>query len=91
MVKTNTSKLNASDKTTNNQIISLGEFWVDSDGEVFIDLTDPIPGLQNATRYRQIEALRRKLQTQNEQHTPPNTPLKHSNRTREAQWKGKGY
>ena len=70
--------------------IVLGEFLVDSDGEVFIDPTDPIPGLQNAIRYRQIEALRRKLQTL-EQHTPPNTPLTHSNRPRQARCKGKGY
>ena len=91
MVKTKPSKPNTTDNTTNNKTIILGTFIVDSDGEVFIDPTDPLPGLQNAMRYQQIQALRKKLHKQHEQHTPPLTPITHSNRPRQAHSKSKGY
>ena len=72
-------------------ILFLGEFWVDSDGEVFTDSTDPLAGLQNAVKLQQIQELQRKLQKQIDQQEPQNTPIQHSNRPRQARGKGKGY
>jgi hypothetical protein len=73
------------------ETIVLGEFWVDSDGEVFIDPTGPMPGLQNAVKLQKIKELQQKLQQANDQQSPPITPHLQSNRTREAQGKSKGY
>jgi hypothetical protein len=72
MARTNKSKLNTSDKTTNNKnIIILGEFLVDSDGEVYIDPANPIQGLRNASRLQMIRDIQRKLR----KHPLPKTHL----------------
>jgi hypothetical protein len=73
------------------KIIVLGEFWIDSEGEVFIDPTDPIPGLQNASSSKKIQELQGKLQKAKDQKAPPISPLHHRNRPRQAQYKSKGY
>jgi hypothetical protein len=75
----------------NDKTIVLGEFWVDSDGEIFTDIDDPLEAMENMYRFQQIQDLQRKLQKQNDQHTPPITPIKHSNRPRQAHSKSKGY
>lgn len=62
MAKTNTSKCNTSDETINHGYTVLGEFWIDSDGEVFIDPADPIPGLQDAVKLKRIQQFEKKLQ-----------------------------
>ena len=74
------------------ETIILGEFWVDSDGELFIDPTeDPLDASEQEYRFQKIQELQRKLQRTTDQHVPPITPLQDSNRPRQARGKGKGY
>ena len=75
---------------SSNKIV-LGEFWVDSDGEIFTDIDDPLQAMENMYRFQQIQNLQCKLQKQNDQHAPPITPIKHSNRPKQAHCKSKGY
>jgi hypothetical protein len=74
-----------------NDKIVLGEFWIDSDGEIFIDPDDLLKGLEDMYRFQKIQELQRKLQKTKDQQAPPINPLLHGYRTREAQSKGKGY
>ena len=76
----------ADDKT-----IVLGEFWVDADGEIFVDIDAPLQAVEEMYRYQKIQELQRKLQRTTGQHVPPITPLQDSNRPRQAHGKGKGY
>ena len=73
------------------ETIVLGEFWVDADGEVFVDRTDPLEAMETMYRYQKIQELHRKLEKQNNQQVPPITLLTHGNRPRQARGKGKGY
>ena len=53
--------------------IVLGEFWVDSDGEIFVDINDPLQAMEDMYRYEQIKKLQKKLQEQNDLKPPPDT------------------
>jgi len=44
------------------KVITLGEFWVDSDGEIFIDIDNPLEILEVANRFQKIKELQKKLQ-----------------------------
>ena len=75
---------------SSNKIV-LGEFWVDSDGEIFIDIDDPLKAMEDMYRFQKIQELQRKLQKKKDHQVPPINPLLHANRPRQAQCKGKGY
>src|SRR6266545_4981307 len=45
-------------RDTNNKIV-LGEFWIDSDGDIFIDPGDPLKGLEDTYRLQKIQELQR--------------------------------
>jgi hypothetical protein len=64
--------------------IVLGEFWVDSDGEIFVDIDDPLKAIEDLYRFQKIQALQRTLQQANDQQAPPLTPLNQSHRPRQA-------
>jgi hypothetical protein len=60
----------------NDNYIDLGEFWVDSDGEVFIDIDDPLKGMKDIIRFKKIKELQRKMQkNKNDEgfQSPPDT------------------
>ncbi len=69
-----------------NEIV-LGEFWVDLDREVFIDIDDPIKSLQDLSHFQTIKKLQKKGSLQ----SPPINPFPFRNRPRQAQRKSKGY
>ena len=76
---------------SSDETIILGEFWVDSDGEIFIDIDDPLQAMEDMYRFQKIQELHRKVQKVKDQYAPPITPLHQSNRPRQARGKGKGY
>ena len=60
MAKTNISNHILTGKSKNKDCTVLGEFWIDSDGEVFVDPTDPVPGLRAASKLTNIQQLQKK-------------------------------
>ena len=77
--------------SSSDETIVLGEFWLDSDGEIWIDPDDPLQGLEDACKFQKIQELKRKLQKAKDQQSSPITPLQYRNRPRQAQCKSKGY
>jgi hypothetical protein len=75
----------------NNKKIVLGEFWVDSDMEIFVDIDDPLQGLEDMYKFQQIKALQRKLHKNVGLQSSPLNPLPRVNRPRQARSKSKGY
>jgi hypothetical protein len=75
---------------SSNKIV-LGEFWVDSGGEIFIDVDDPLKAIEDMFRFQKIQELQRKLQKKKDYQVPPITPILPANRPRQARGKGKGY
>jgi hypothetical protein len=61
-----------------NNAIVLGEFWVDSDGEVFVDITNPLQAMQDLYRFHKIQELQRKLDRQPPLETAPSAPASFS-------------
>jgi hypothetical protein len=71
--------------------IILGEFWVGSDGEIFVDIDDPLQAMEDLYRFQKIQALQRKLPLANDQQAPSMPPPNYRNRPRQARRKRKGY